>query len=122
MSGDPGNYSRLGVSQPFNAFVHYYGAYAQDDFRLNAKTTINFGIRLEHEHIETNILYFDIAETGVTAEALVHALKAAGVGMGAFGTHRIRAVTHLGVTAADIEAGLAIFRATLSSLVMKRAG
>ena len=49
MSGDPGNYSRLGVSQPFNAFVHYYGAYAQDDFRLNAKTTLNVGLRLEHE-------------------------------------------------------------------------
>jgi trimeric autotransporter adhesin len=49
MSGDPGNYSRLGVSQPFNAFVNYYGAYAQDDFRINAKTTLNFGLRLEHE-------------------------------------------------------------------------
>jgi hypothetical protein len=49
MSGDPGNYSRLSVSQPFNAFVHYYGAYAQDDFRLSANTTVNFGVRLEHE-------------------------------------------------------------------------
>jgi hypothetical protein len=49
MSGDPGNYSRLSLSEPFNAFVHYYGAYAQDDFRINAKTTLNFGLRLEHE-------------------------------------------------------------------------
>jgi trimeric autotransporter adhesin len=49
MSGDPGNYSRLGVSNPFNAFVHYYGAYAQDDFRVNARTTVNVGLRLEHE-------------------------------------------------------------------------
>ena len=49
MSGDAGNYSRLGVSQPFNAFVHYYGAYAQDDFRINARTTVNVGLRLEHE-------------------------------------------------------------------------
>jgi hypothetical protein len=48
-SGDPTNYSRIGVSNPFNAFVHYYGAYAQDDFRINAKTTVNFGLRLEHE-------------------------------------------------------------------------
>ena len=48
-SGDPNNLSRVAVSNPFNAFVHYYGAYAQDDFRLNAKTTLNFGIRLEHE-------------------------------------------------------------------------
>jgi trimeric autotransporter adhesin len=48
-SGDPNNYSRVGVSNPFNAFVHYYGAYTQDDFRMNAKTTLNFGLRLEHE-------------------------------------------------------------------------
>ena len=49
MSGDPGNQSRIGVSNPFNAFVHYFGGYAQDDFRLSAKTTFNFGLRLEHE-------------------------------------------------------------------------
>lgn len=48
-SGDPGNQSRLGVSNPFNAFVHYYGAYAQDDWRLSPRTTVNMGLRLEHE-------------------------------------------------------------------------
>jgi hypothetical protein len=48
-SGNPGNESFIGVSQPFNAFVHYYGAYAQDDFRLSSRTTLNFGVRLEHE-------------------------------------------------------------------------
>ena len=48
-SGDPANLSRVAVSNPFNAFVHYYGAYAQDDFRINTKTTLNFGLRLEHE-------------------------------------------------------------------------
>lgn len=30
-------------------FVRYYGLYVQDDFRLNAKWTINIGLRLEHE-------------------------------------------------------------------------
>lgn len=49
VSGDPGNLSRVGVSNPFNAFVHYYGAYAQDDFRLRSSTTLNFGLRLERE-------------------------------------------------------------------------
>ncbi len=33
-SGSPDNQSRLGVSNPFNAYVHYFGAYAQDDWRL----------------------------------------------------------------------------------------
>ena len=49
VTGDPTNLSRVGVSNPFNAFLHYYGAYAQDDFRINAQTTLNFGVRLEHE-------------------------------------------------------------------------
>jgi hypothetical protein len=49
MSGDPSNYSSLSLSEPFNAFIHYIGAYAQDDFRMNARTTLNFGLRLEHE-------------------------------------------------------------------------
>jgi trimeric autotransporter adhesin len=49
ISGDPGNLSRIGVSAPFNAFVHYYGGYVQDDFRLRASTTFNIGLRLEHE-------------------------------------------------------------------------
>ena len=48
-SGDPGNQSRVGISNPFDAFVHYTGAYAQDDWRLSPKTTINLGVRLEHE-------------------------------------------------------------------------
>jgi len=49
VSGEPGNLSRVGVSQDFNAFVQYYGAYAQDDFRITGKTTLNFGLRVEHE-------------------------------------------------------------------------
>jgi hypothetical protein len=48
-SGDPGNQSRLQISNPFDAFVHYTGAYAQDDWRISPKTTINLGVRLEHE-------------------------------------------------------------------------
>ena len=36
--------------------------------------------------------------------------------MGAFGMHRIRAVTHLGVTAGDIDSSLDIFRRVLSDL------
>jgi len=47
-SGQPDS-SRLQVSTPFNAFVHYFGGYAQDDWRLSPKTTVNFGVRLERE-------------------------------------------------------------------------
>lgn len=48
-SGDPGNQSGITVSTPLNAFVRYYGVYAQDDFRVTPKLTLNYGLRLEHE-------------------------------------------------------------------------
>jgi len=30
-------------------YVKYWGAYVQDDFRVNSKFTLNYGLRLEHE-------------------------------------------------------------------------
>lgn len=48
-SGDPGNQSRILVSAPANYFIRYYGAYLQDDFRINSRLTLNAGLRVEHE-------------------------------------------------------------------------
>ena len=48
-SGDPGNLSRVGKSNPVNVFTNYFGFYAQDDYRVNPKLTLNYGVRLEHE-------------------------------------------------------------------------
>jgi hypothetical protein len=41
-------------SVPFNSgegewFTRYYGAYIQDDWRVNSKFTLNYGVRFEHE-------------------------------------------------------------------------
>ena len=39
----------LSVSTPLNVFTHYFGGYAQDDWRLSSKLTLTYGLRLEHE-------------------------------------------------------------------------
>ena len=39
----------LSVSTPLNVFTHYVGGFAQDDWRLNSKVTLTYGLRLEHE-------------------------------------------------------------------------
>jgi hypothetical protein len=48
-SGDPSNQSTVTVSSPFNAKVHYFGGYAQDDWRISPRLTVNYGVRLERE-------------------------------------------------------------------------
>jgi hypothetical protein len=48
-SGDPGNQSSVTVPSRFNAFTNYFGFYAQDDWRVSPKFTLNYGVRLEHE-------------------------------------------------------------------------
>ncbi len=40
---------RLGCSIIQAGFVRYYAGYAQDDWRVNDRFTLNYGVRLEHE-------------------------------------------------------------------------
>ena len=41
--------ARLTLSTPLNVFTYYYGGYAQDDWRVSSKFTLNYGLRIEHE-------------------------------------------------------------------------
>jgi hypothetical protein len=37
------------LNTSLNGFVHYFSGYAQDDWRVTSRLTINYGLRLEHE-------------------------------------------------------------------------
>jgi threonine aldolase len=61
------------------------------------------GIAIDPTEVETNLVYFDVAASGMTAAAFTAALLAKGVRMTEMGATRVRAVTHLDVDASMIE-------------------
>jgi len=75
------------------------------------------GVRLLHDPIETNIIFFDVAETGLSAEAVGHGLRKHGIRMGAEGATNttIRAVTHLDVTREQCERTVEAMQAVCST-------
>ena len=64
------------------------------------------GITLDPARVETNIVFFDVAGTGIKAEDWVNRLLEHGVRMGSVGSSRVRAVTHLDVDRDGIERAL----------------
>lgn len=84
------------------AFEHHVERLAEDHANarlLEAAISQIPGIRLVAGPVETNILYFDVAETGLTGPEVVQRLADRGVRvMSTYGTRTvIRAVTHLDV-------------------------
>ena len=70
------------------------------------------GVALDPTSVETNLVFFEL--TGpVGAGTFVDRLLARGVRMGAMGPHTIRAVTHLDVSATQIEQALDAARGVL---------
>src|SRR5437667_12684043 len=63
------------------------------------------GIRIESEKVITNIVIFDVAATGMTADGICVQLRERGVLASGFGSS-IRMVTHYDVAPADIETAL----------------
>ncbi|HJT96989.1 MAG TPA: GntG family PLP-dependent aldolase [Rhodanobacteraceae bacterium] len=61
------------------------------------------GIAIDSAEVETNLVYFDIAASGLSASAFTEALLQRQVRVTPMGPTRIRAVTHLDVDAAMIE-------------------
>ena len=61
-------------------------------------------LTLDQSRVDSNLVFFDCAETGLSAADLSDALRARGVLIGAMDRHRLRAVTHLDVDAAAVDA------------------
>jgi len=68
------------------------------------------GVSIHPEHVETNIILFDITQTGLSAPQLAEKMKAEGVLIHAVNRNQIRLVTHLDVTHEDVEKALTAFR------------
>jgi threonine aldolase len=68
------------------------------------------GIQINVEDIETNIVHFDVSETGRTGGEVNDAITSRGARMGGGSGPRMRAVTHLDVSRADIERTVEIMR------------
>ncbi len=47
LSAEPS--SNIPLNAQLDGYVHYFSGYAQDDWRVNDRLTINYGVRLEHE-------------------------------------------------------------------------
>jgi threonine aldolase len=71
------------------------------------------GVKIDPEKVVTNIVNFDIAETGMTADAFSGRLRERGVLAAGFGTS-IRMVTHFDVSRADIDKALVELRSLLT--------
>lgn len=72
------------------------------------------GVRLNPDHVETNIVIFDIAPSGMTPMQVAARLQEEGVLVLPFGPNRLRAVTHLDVDGDDIQKALQIFQRVFS--------
>lgn len=61
------------------------------------------GFRINPDHVETNIIVFDVAESGFTVQQVLDKLAERGILMISFGETLVRAVTSLQVNRDDVE-------------------
>jgi threonine aldolase len=71
------------------------------------------GIRVENPQPQTNILFFDISDSGFGGKDFLAKTQAAGVRFSGGGT-RLRAVTHLDISPVDVEKAIQVVREVVS--------
>lgn len=94
-----------------HALEHHVDRLAEDHAnarRLAAGLAGIEGIVIDPATVETNLVYFSLApRAALDGSRFCDALRAQGVRMGALGPNLVRAVTHLDVDGADIDAAIA---------------
>jgi threonine aldolase len=68
------------------------------------------GIKLIYDRVDTNLVFLDCEGTGRTAAEISAAVMTRNVRIGAMGPMKLRAVTHLDVSKADVEKAAAALR------------
>jgi len=85
-----------------------------DNAKALARGLTELGCELNHDAVQTNIVYFEPPRTGVGANQLVGELTASGqVRLNPASKNRIRLVTHHGVDADDVDSFLSRARRAL---------
>ncbi|MCG8358913.1 MAG: aminotransferase class I/II-fold pyridoxal phosphate-dependent enzyme [Kiloniellales bacterium] len=90
-----------------HALDHHVARLAEDHDNARAfaaRIAVLPGVRLDPAEVETNLVFFDLEDTGKSASDVAAALTADGVRIGVEGPTRMRAVTHLDVDRAGVEA------------------
>ena len=72
------------------------------------------GLQIDEQTVETNLVFFELHREVGTAVQLAAALRERGILAGPMGGQRMRMVTHLDVTADDVEAALGAFKDCLT--------
>ena len=74
------------------------------------------GLHVDPGTVETNLVFFEVTAQSMTAQEVAAGLDRRGVKVLAVGPRRLRAVTHQGIEAGDIDQALDTIRAAIRSL------
>jgi threonine aldolase len=73
------------------------------------------GLTVNPAEVETNIVFFNVTDQQLSGQVLVERLNERGVKMLALGPNRVRAVTHWGIAASDMDAALTALTEVMES-------